>query len=357
MAGEDIILPEEVFDSQAEADARLAELQNQYGNDIKSSNIETVEAGTVYEAELVTQNQNEYVVTDSLYVINRHGGNIYVWTLNELSAEEITEFKRTYKEINKDNPTDPSMTDVDRGIFIHGMDNEYLTGNHKLFTIVQREDGTWVAIMDSASTSHVIYGKFVPTNEYHLNVTLYNNISTWTVSGNVVAKGYDYKLTANGTKIVELESGVLTGNKQIEEKKYSYKATKKAKTYTAKGTGTKIVEIESGVLTGNKQIEEKKYFYNVTKKAKTYTAKGTGKKTVELESGVLTADAVKDQMEEFYALDLVRQKYRFVGGIGGDEEPNPDTGIDDLWVFTIGGISMIGLAATSINLKKKKEEE
>ncbi len=308
---------EEVYETEAEAQARLTEIGNQY-EVVESSNIEEVQAGTVYEAQLVTQNQNEYVVTNSLFVINRHGHNIYVWTLNELTAEEIAEFKRTYKEMNNPTPIDNSMPNVDNGIFIHGLNSKFLSGNNKLFTIEQKEDGSWVAIMDSGSTSHVIYGAFIPTNEYHLTANVHNNIYTWTASGNILTKGYDYIVT---------------------------------------GTGYETVTLESGVLTGNKKIENQGYFYDVTKKAKSYTVNATG--TKELESGTLTADTTEDVMEEFYSLDLIREKYEFIGGMGEGEDPeeptdNPKTADNSIYTLIIGFISLIGLAITSL-LKKVTE--
>ncbi len=308
---------EEVYETENAAQARLTEITNQY-DVVESSNIEEVQAGTVYEAQLVTQNQNEYVVTDSLFVINRHGHNIYVWTLNELTAEEIAEFKRTYKEMNNPTPIDSSMPNVDNGTFIHGLDSEFLSGNNKLFTIEQKEDGTWVAIMDSGSTSHVIYGAFIPTNEYHLTANVHNNIYTWTAAGNILTKGYDYVVT---------------------------------------GSGYETVTLESGLLTGNKKIENQGYFYDVTKKAKSYTVNATGTKT--LESGTLTADTTEEEMTEFYSLDLIRQKYEFIGGMGEGEDPeeptdNPKTADNSIYALIIGFVSLIGLVITS-SLKKVTE--
>ncbi len=308
---------EEVYETENAAQARLTEITNQY-DVVESSNIEEVQAGTVYEAQLVTQNQNEYVVTDSLFVINRHGHNIYVWTLNQLTAEEIAEFKRTYKEMNNPTPIDSSMPNVDNGTFIHGLDSEFLSGNNKLFTIEQKEDGTWVAIMDSGSTSHVIYGAFIPINEYHLTANVHNNIYTWTAAGNILTKGYDYVVT---------------------------------------GSGYETVTLESGVLTGNKKIENQGYYYNVTQKAKSYTVNATGTKT--LESGTLTADTTEEEMTEFYSLDLIRQKYEFIGGMGEGEDPeeptdNPKTADNSIYALIIGFISLIGLVITS-SLKKAIE--
>lgn len=311
---------DEIFETQEAANAKVSDLNNTY--EVVNTTITQEQAGTVYEAQLVTANQGEYVVTNSLYVINRHGHNIYVWTLNELTAEEIAEFKRTYKELNKDNPTDPSMTNVDSATFIHGLDNEFIE-NGKLFTIKQNEDGSWVAILDSASTSHVIYGKFIPVNSYHLTGNAYNNIYTWTASGTVVTKGYDYIVT---------------------------------------GKGYETVTLESGTLTGNKEIENQGYFYNTTKKAKSYTVNATGIKT--LESGTLTADTTEDVMTELYSLDLVRQKFEFIGGMGEGEDPdepvnneitdNPKTIDNSIYSLVIGFISLIGLVTASL-LKKVTE--
>ena len=80
-------------------------------------------------------------------------------------------------------------------------------------------------------------------------------------------------------------------------------------------------------------------------------------KTVTLESGTAKATTKEDIIEEFYALDLIKQKYQYVGGIGGGEEENPQTGDKSLWIFSFGGFSMIGLAATASYLKKEEDEE
>lgn len=306
---------DEVFDTQEEANEKVAELQNTY--EVVNTAITAEQAGTVYEAELVTPNLGEHVVTDSLFVINRHGHNIYVWTLNQLTAEEIAEFKRTYKEMNTPTPVDNSTPNVDDATFIYGFNNEFIE-NGKFFTIKQNEDGTWVAVFDSAATSHVIYGKFIPVNSYHLTGSVYNNIYTWTAAGTVITKGYDYIVT---------------------------------------GSGYETVTLESGTLTGNKKIENQGYYYNVTQKAKSYTVNATGTKT--LESGTLTADTTEEEMAEFYSLDLIRQKYEFIGGMGEGEDPeeptdNPKTADNSIYALIIGFVSLIGLVATN-SLKKVTE--
>ncbi len=307
---------DEIFDTQEGANAKETELKDTY--EVVNTAITAEQAGTVYEAELVTPNLGEHVVTDSLFVINRHGHNVYVWTLNQLTAEEIAEFKRTYREMNTPTPVDNSTPNVDDATFIYGFNNEFVE-NGKFFTIKQNEDGTWVAVFDSAATSHVIYGKFIPVNSYHLTGSVYNNIYTWTAAGTVITKGYDYVVSGNGYETVTLESGVLTGNKKIENQGY---------------------------------------YYNVTQKAKSYTVNATGTKT--LESGTLTADTTEDVMEEFYSLDLIRQKYEFIGGMGEGEDPeeeptdNPKTADNSIYSLIIGFISLIGLVATSL-LKKVTE--
>ena len=166
--------------------------------------------------------------------------------------------------------------------------------------------------------SVALYGAFIPTNEYHLTANVHNNIYTWTAAGNILTKGYDYVVT---------------------------------------GSGYETVTLESGLLTGNKKIENQGYFYDVTKKAKSYTVNATGTKT--LESGTLTADTTEDVMEEFYSLDLIRQKYEFIGGMGEGEDPeeptdNPKTADNSIYALIIGFISLIGLVITS-SLKKAIE--
>lgn len=128
--------------------------------------------------------------------------------------------------------------------------------------------------MASGAEYRVVFGSFIPVTEYQLSVAPYNKVYSWEVSGNIITKGYDYKLTA------------------------------------------------------------------------------TGKKTVTLESGTLKATTKEDIIEEFYALELIKQKYQFIGEIDGGEEENPQTGDESLWVLTFGGFSMIGLAATASYLKK-----
>lgn len=194
---------------------------------------------------------------------------------------------------------------------------EYSSSNNKLFSF-EEKDGQLFIIMDSGAESRVVYGNFKPITEYHLYFSAHNKIYSWNVNGNILTKGYNYKLTATGTK-------------------------------------TNI--LESGTLIGNKKIEKQGYYYDLTKKKKTYTIKASGKKTITLESGLLKADTTEDIMKEFYALDLTKQKYQFIGGIGGSYEENPETGDNSLWIFTIGGISMLGLACTARYLKKEEDEE
>ena len=40
--------------------------------------------------------------------------------------------------------------------------------------------------------------------------------------------------------------------------------------------------------------------------------------------------------------------------MGGDDVDNPQTGDESLWVFTAGGFSMIGLAATAYFINKER---
>ena len=298
----------ETYTTLQAANEKLEELKSMY-EVIESSNIEVVNAGTIYDAELVTSYETKYLVNDSAYIIIKKGGDIYVWTQNQLSADEQKEFKNTYPDFQ----VDPAINNINNAQFIFGINSEYITSNDKLFSI-EEIDGKLYAVMAPGSVSHVVYGKFTPVTEYHLTVVGHNNSRNYDVSGNKLTKGYDYNLVA---------------------------------------TGRKNVILDSVTLTGHKKLENKGYYYNVDKKSKTHTVVANGKKTVTLESGILKANTEEDKMEEFFALDLIKQKYEFTGGIGGDEE-NPHTSDNILWTFTIGGISMIGLAAT--NKYRKKEE-
>lgn len=223
------------YDTEEAAEDALNTFKDEHLNatwDEDATGITVVEAGTVYEAQLVTANLGEHVVTDSLFVINRHGHDIYVWTLNELSVEEIAEFKKTYKEMDHESTIDHSMHNVDNGIFIHGLDNDFLSGNHKLFTVEQKEDGTWVAVLDSGSTSHVIYGAFEPVVQYVVN--------------------------AVGTETVELESGTLTGTKKKAIEGYYFNTTKKKKQWHLTATATDTVETTTYYLTVKADIPQEK---------------------------------------------------------------------------------------------------
>lgn len=301
------------YDSKEAASTAKANLPKEY-EEVISSEVKEIKSGGVKSLEVYKKDQTQYTVNNAMFVIIKQGGNYYVWTEKKLTSDQITEFKKTYKE----QAIDPVITgdlinQLSESRFIYGYD-PFGEDNNKTFSF-ETINGTTTINMARASKARVLTGTYYENNEYYLVATVLNYSHSWNISGNIYTKGFDYELRVSGKK-----------------------------------------KLDSGNLNANIEKPIKKYFYDLTKYAKTYDVKATG--TKELESGTLTAKLT----EERYAIDLIKKKYEFVLGEGDGEDPefeetNPQTGDNITWYITLAGVSSFGIASSALYLRKQEDEK
>lgn len=235
---------EQKYNSMEELEQALEEFKAQYPNDVTSS-VETVEAGTVYEAETITQDMKIYQVGNTTFVIIKKGHDVYVWTADELTEDEQSNFKETYKDIASDHVLTGDVVASDSTIFINGY-REFTSSNGKIFTFSLDDNNEIQIDMASGAESRVVYGTFEPVLQYIL--------------------------TASGNKSYDLDSGVLTGEKAKEILAYYVNLVKRAKTYSIKATGNETVYDDSYTLiaTTIKDILKDKFVLDVLTEFKDY---------------------------------------------------------------------------------------
>ncbi len=233
----------EKYATREAAEEALAAFKEQYPN--AEGTIEVIEAGTVYTANTITEDMKIYQIGSTTFILIKHGNEFFVWTENELTSDEQTQFKNTYKEVATDNVITGSVIES-KGQFVYGYNITYHTKNGKSFSFVLDEDNTIKIIMDSGGESRVVYGEFAPVVQYVLNAT--------------------------GSKTVELETGTLTGEQKKEIEAYFNKVTKKAKKYKLTASGKKTVMDDTYTLTGtkSKDIMKDEYVLDVTTETKQY---------------------------------------------------------------------------------------
>lgn len=207
-----------VYETQEEAEAAIAEFEASHAVLDSESNIEVAEAGTIYNATVITKDMKTYEVGSTTYVIIKKGNDHVIWTEKELTSEEQDAFIESYKEHEDNVVTYRKLKQ--RHTFISGYGENNYSGNGKLFVFYE-EDGKTYIQMASAAESRVIAGEFQPINEYVATASGHN--ITYTVNVTKVTKGYDYQVEAEGTREITLESGKLNGKKTkaVNRKVYS----------------------------------------------------------------------------------------------------------------------------------------
>ena len=270
---------EQKYNTMEEAEAALANFTNEYPDNVQS-NIETIPSGTVYESTTITEDMKIYQIGSTTFVIIKHGHDVYVWTENPLTDEEIVQFKNTYKEIATDSVLTGDVVASNSTIFISGYE-DVIEHNGKHFRFIKNDDNEIVIDMDSGGESRVVAGTFEPVIQY--------------------------LLTASGIKNIELESGTLTGQKQKEILGYFINLAKKAKTYSVSASGTETVLDDSYTLDANasKDIMKDEYSLDVTTTENSYT---TYPETYEKDWYKLIADGTKLVMDDTYTLKATAKK-------------------------------------------------
>lgn len=342
--GEQVDIETEEFNSQGEAEEALNRLSSQYAK-VSEEELIVTAAGTVGSIETFTSYTSIYQVGNTTYILFKHGNEIFVWTADEMSQEARVQFAQTYDEMpERDTVINKLYPQINSINFISGYGIEYRTKNGGTFSVTIEENDEIHVNMESSGQSRLVFGTFTPVTTYKYVAKAQSNITKYKAEGNII--DYDYKLEADGVKA----SGKLTAQLEIEEQKYFFNVVKKKKTYTAKGHGSKTVITENGVLNG--KLHKDQYYFKAVNKKIAHIVNASGSR--ELESGTLTAKTEKDVIEDRYSLDVNKKKYMFVGGTGSVE--NPETGDRSMWIFDLGEFSLIGLAATTVALKKEKDK-
>ena len=242
--GEEFGSIEQKYNTMEELEAALEEFEAQYPNDVNSS-VETIEAGTVYEAVTITPDMKIYQIGQTTFVIIKKGHDVYVWTEQELTEEEQNQFKETYSDIATDHVLTGDVVAQDSTMFINGY-REFHSSNEKIFEFSLDENNEIQIDMASGAESRVVYGAFEPVIQYLLKAT--------------------------GTKNYDLESGTLTGEKAKEIEAYYINLIKLAKTYSINATGKETVFDDSYTLNATKirDILKDEYSLDVTTEVKNY---------------------------------------------------------------------------------------
>ncbi len=218
----------ETFDTREKAEAAIAEFEASHAVLDSESNIEEKEAGTIYSGIVITKDMKTYEVGSTTYVIIKHGNEHVIWTEKELTSEEQDTFIESYKEHEDNVITYRKLKQ--KHTFTSGYGESNYSGNGKMFTFYE-EDGKTYIKMESGAESRVIAGEYQPINEYVATASGHN--ITYTVNVTKITKGYDYNVTAKGTKEVALASGTVTGKKSkpVNRKVYSIDVSTKKEVY------------------------------------------------------------------------------------------------------------------------------
>lgn len=278
-----------IYENENEKDTILAGIEKDY-DVVEDYEVNTVDAGTVYEAVTITADKKVYDIGETTYILIKKGNEYFVWTRDELTIEEQNTFRNTYKKIATDKVITGEIIASNKTKFIYGL-KEYQSANKKLFTFVE-VNGELKIKMASGAESRVVTGKYINKTNYNLVAKVHN--INYIVTGNILTKGYSYRLNFHGKKIVTDESGTLTATKNV-------------------------------------------YYFDVDKKDKDYEVSATGEETIQLDSHTLVAETEKDIYEDRYSVDITKQLFAFGGGEGGsiDEETAaeerkdfPNTGVE-----------------------------
>ena len=308
------------FDTMTEAEAALAAFRSEYPNEVQY-NIETIAAGTVYESTTITEDMKIYQIGNTTFIIIKHGHDVYVWTENPLTEEEITQFKNTYREI----ATDPVLTGdavaSNSTIFVSGY-NDIIEHNGKRFRFIKNENNEIIIDMDSGGESRVVSGTFTPVTQY--------------------------LLTASGSKTVELESGTLTGKKKKEILGYYINLVKKAKNYSVSASGIATILDNSYTLevSATRDIMKDEYALDVTTTENTYI---TYPETFEKDWYDVVASAPISILEEKYTLEATIRKNKY-----SVEVMPPKTGVETSNTNYLILILMVLISMSKITVKKVK---
>ncbi len=316
----------ETFETLEAAEEAISTFESNHNVLDSESKIEELEVGTIYSGILITQDMKTYEIGSTTYIIIKHGNENVIWTENELSEEEQNVFIESYKDY-EDNVITYNKLKASH-VFTHGYNESNYSGNGKLFTFYE-EDGKTYIEMASGAESRVVSGEFQAVIGFTAIASGHNE--TYTVNVNKITKGYDYKVTAEGTKEVELDSIKASYIKKTFGPKMGYKFVtnkhKKAYTYSIKASGEKTVTLESGKLTGKKTkaVNRKVYSLDVTKQNEVY-------KTVFDDDYELVINGVKKEITN-----------------------NPQTGDNIIYSFIAMIIGIFGLALNSVMSKITKK--
>ena len=312
---------EQKYGSMEDAEAALATFIAEYPNDVES-NIDVIEAGTVYEAQTITQDMKIYQIGSTIFVIIKHGNEFFVWTEPQLTSEEIEQFKETFAELHTPHPVTGDNIASDHTQFVYGYNITYHAKNGKEFYFVLAEDNEILLVIDSGAESRVMYGEFEPVKQY--------------------------VLTASGSKNVEKDSGTLTGEKQLEILGYYVDLYKKAKTYSVNASGTETILDDTYTLTAktSKPIMVDEYVLDVITEEKHYK---TYPETVEKTWYNLTVKANVPE-KEITPEPEPKQEEKVVVEAATELPPTGDT--NDMLPLT--GLAGASLALAGFSLVKRR---
>ena len=312
---------EQKYGSMEDAEAALATFIAEYPNDVES-NIDVIEAGTVYEAQTITEDMKIYQIGSTIFVIIKHGNEFFVWTEPQLTSEEIEQFKETFAELHTPHPVTGDNIASDHTQFVYGYNITYHAKNGKEFYFVLAEDNEILLVIDSGAESRVMYGEFEPVKQY--------------------------VLTASGSKNVEKDSGTLTGEKQLEILGYYVDLYKKAKTYSVNASGTETILDDTYTLTAktSKPIMVDEYVLDVITEEKHYK---TYPETVEKTWYNLTVKANVPE-KEITPEPEPKQEEKVVVEAATELPPTGDT--NDMLPLT--GLAGASLALAGFSLVKRR---
>ncbi|MBR3229447.1 MAG: SPOR domain-containing protein [Bacilli bacterium] len=270
---------EQKFDTREAAEEALANFTAEYPDNVESD-IKTVEAGTVYEAQTITSDMKIYQFNSATFILIKKGHDVYVWTENELDSSAQAKFKETYRQVASDNVLTGDVVASNKTKFISGY-NEFTSSNGKKFSFYLDENNEIKIDMASGAESRVVTGTFEPVNQY--------------------------VLTASGNKKIEKDSGVLTGNIKKEILGYYNNLSKKAKNYTVSASGTETVLDDSYSLKAKatKDIMKDEYSLDVKTIENTYI---TYDETYEKDWYNVVASATAKVLDDSYTLEAEARK-------------------------------------------------
>lgn len=227
----DTINIRETFNSQFAANQRRNQLNNQY-DVVENANVSTAAAGTIITDQAVVAS-TQYNVTNTSFFIIRRGNTTYVWTVNQLNQQQRAAFTNSYAGSLVINPPFANLNNVQ---FVSGYYHNLVTNNPQRVLTLSFGPNGMRATVGSNYVDNVVYGTFTANAVYLLTAQVHNNVTAYKAAGEVVTKGYDYKVTGSGTKT--LESGTLTADTTVDvmEEVYSLDLTKQKYEYVGGDT-------------------------------------------------------------------------------------------------------------------------